>query len=531
MKKKLTYSIAAFLLLAGSGMVPAEAEAASLEEMEEQKQQLEMRSGEVENDIQDREQQMNQLQTERETLEQEVHTLQTNIDELIMKLHEQEEQLSEINQEIERLQSEIETLKTQIAQREDKLKHQARAVQTQGDPTTIINIIVSAENLSDLVGRVGVVNQLVDANKNIVTQQIADQEALAAAEEQVVAEREEIETIKAQMEVDRDSLVSQKAEMDNTIIQVAELYDMNAEEKAAFVEEQQVIAQQTSSLDAEMQAERERILEEERARIEAERKAEEERLRIEAEEKARAEAEAAARAEAEAQVEAEAAAAAETKSQRAKEEVAVASQSTETSSSSSSNTNTSSNNNARAEQEARQKAEAQKRAEEEASRKAAAERQARAERERKEQEERARKEQERKQAAKKNSSGFIRPSNGYVTSHYGYRIHPIYGYSKLHAGLDIAGGGPIVAAQSGRVVRAQYNSGWGYYVKIDHGNGLQTLYAHMQAGSTRVRVGQQVSQGQQIGTMGTTGASTGVHLHFEVYKNGRTVNPAPYLGL
>lgn len=97
--------------------------------------------------------------------------------------------------------------------------------------------------------------------------------------------------------------------------------------------------------------------------------------------------------------------------------------------------------------------------------------------------------------------------------------------------MDFGGGGPIVAAQGGTVVAAQYHSSWGYYVKIDHGNGLSTLYAHMVQGSLRVSTGQQVSQGQQLGTMGTTGSSTGVHLHFEVYKNGTRVNPASYLGM
>lgn len=134
-------------------------------------------------------------------------------------------------------------------------------------------------------------------------------------------------------------------------------------------------------------------------------------------------------------------------------------------------------------------------------------------------------------SSKKSSSGFIRPSGGYTTSPYGYRVHPVHGTGKLHGGMDFGGGGPIVAAQSGTVSAAQYNSGWGWYVKIDHGNGLATLYAHMVQGSLRVSPGQQVSQGQQIGTMGTTGTSTGVHLHFEVYKNGARVNPAPYLGM
>ncbi|WP_051258372.1 M23 family metallopeptidase [Atopococcus tabaci] len=123
------------------------------------------------------------------------------------------------------------------------------------------------------------------------------------------------------------------------------------------------------------------------------------------------------------------------------------------------------------------------------------------------------------------------PAKGRVSSPFGYRIHPIYKTRKFHAGIDIAGSGPIVSAQSGKVTRVRYDKGWGWYVKIDHGNGLQTLYAHMKTGSLKVKEGQKVKAGQQIGTMGTTGASTGVHLHFEVYLNNKQVNPAPYIGL
>ncbi|WP_169720315.1 LysM peptidoglycan-binding domain-containing M23 family metallopeptidase [Atopococcus tabaci] len=130
---------------------------------------------------------------------------------------------------------------------------------------------------------------------------------------------------------------------------------------------------------------------------------------------------------------------------------------------------------------------------------------------------------------KEPSEAFIMPAQGRLTSGYGYRNHPISSIRRLHAGIDIAGGGPVSAVQSGTVVAAQYDSGWGNYVKIDHGNGLQTLYAHLQDGSTQVSVGDQVSQGQTIGTMGRTGSATGVHLHFEVYVNGIQVDPAPYL--
>ncbi len=127
------------------------------------------------------------------------------------------------------------------------------------------------------------------------------------------------------------------------------------------------------------------------------------------------------------------------------------------------------------------------------------------------------------------SAGFIQPAQGYVSSGYGYRTNPFSGIPRLHAGLDIAGKGDILAAQSGTVVAATSHSGWGNYVKIDHGNGIETLYAHMANGSIPVSVGDTVSQGQTIGKMGQTGSATGIHLHFEVYVNGVQVDPAPYL--
>lgn len=129
---------------------------------------------------------------------------------------------------------------------------------------------------------------------------------------------------------------------------------------------------------------------------------------------------------------------------------------------------------------------------------------------------------------KPSSNGWARPSSGYVTSEFGYRIHPIYGSRRLHGGIDIGGGGAIRAAKSGRVITARYSPSWGNYVRIDHGNGVVTLYAHMLS-NLKVSAGQTVSQGQQVGTMGTTGSSTGVHLHFEVHQNGRRVNPRNYV--
>jgi murein DD-endopeptidase MepM/ murein hydrolase activator NlpD len=115
--------------------------------------------------------------------------------------------------------------------------------------------------------------------------------------------------------------------------------------------------------------------------------------------------------------------------------------------------------------------------------------------------------------------------NGRITSLFGPRRHPILGYARMHAGVDFGAGWgtPIVAAASGVVGYAGYHGGHGNYVRLDHGGGLGTGYGHMSRFA--VSPGQSVSAGQVIGYVGSTGLSTGPHLHYEMYRNGRTVNP------
>ncbi len=123
------------------------------------------------------------------------------------------------------------------------------------------------------------------------------------------------------------------------------------------------------------------------------------------------------------------------------------------------------------------------------------------------------------------------PSSHTITSNYGYRIHPISGTKKLHAGIDIGapGGSNIIAADSGTVILSSfgYNGGYGNYVIISHGNGITTRYAH--CSNLFVSVGQTVTKGQPIAAVGSTGASTGNHCHFEVRINGGSKNPLNYL--
>ena len=117
-----------------------------------------------------------------------------------------------------------------------------------------------------------------------------------------------------------------------------------------------------------------------------------------------------------------------------------------------------------------------------------------------------------------------------VTDSYGYRIHPLTKKYSWHNGVDFgaAAGTAILAAKSGTVTTAAYSGAWGYYVVINHGDGYSTLYAHQP--SLSVSVGDYVTQGQTIGYVGSTGYSTGPHLHFTIYYNGSDVNPFNYIG-
>ena len=118
-----------------------------------------------------------------------------------------------------------------------------------------------------------------------------------------------------------------------------------------------------------------------------------------------------------------------------------------------------------------------------------------------------------------------------VSSEYGQRVHPITGeVGRMHYGMDIDGyghdNGDIVACDSGVVTTVGYNNGYGNYIIVDHGNGVQTLYAHMSG--TAVYEGMTVGQGETIGYLGATGMATGTHCHLEVFVDGQNVDPSEY---
>ena len=128
----------------------------------------------------------------------------------------------------------------------------------------------------------------------------------------------------------------------------------------------------------------------------------------------------------------------------------------------------------------------------------------------------------------KTSGSLQRPVPGAVSSNFGKRRHPILGYTRMHKGMDFRAGygTPILAATDGRVTRAGWAGGYGKQVRIAHAGGLTTSYSHMSR--ITAKPGQRVRQGQVIGYVGSTGLSTGPHLHYELYRNGTAINPASF---
>ena len=411
------------------------AQAATLEELQQQKDALQLETNTIQSQIEEKSNSLNTLESEKANLETKVNELQSQLDELMGRLAAQEEKLAAIQSKILELQAEIEALQVVIDQRTEKLNTQARYIQTDAGVTNIASILLSSENFSDLVGKITVVSKIVTANKDIVEQQEADQQKVEDSKVAVEEEKLSAEALKQEILISKNNVVAQKAEIDVQIAQVIENYELTEAEKNGLESTKADLAAQTESISNDMAAEQARIT---------------------------AEAVAAAEAEAAAIAAAEAAAAA-----AANNLTASVSQTTSTPSYS------------------------------------------------------------------VNSSGFLRPASGYISSPFGNRVSPFGGSIEFHRGVDLAGSGAISAAQSGTVETATYHASYGYYVVINHGtiNGVnvKTLYAHMQPGLL-VAPGQTVSQGQQVGVMGTTGSSTGVHLHFEVQENGAVVNPVNYIG-
>lgn len=129
------------------------------------------------------------------------------------------------------------------------------------------------------------------------------------------------------------------------------------------------------------------------------------------------------------------------------------------------------------------------------------------------------------------AQGWARPTGGYISSHFGNRIHPIYGIARFHAGIDLAHGcgNPVYAAKEGTVSYAGWLGTGGNFIRLNHGDGITTGYMHLQNGSLYVNFGERVQTGQLIARVGSTGGSTGCHLHFETRRNMVAEDPYPFM--
>ncbi|WP_416144092.1 peptidoglycan DD-metalloendopeptidase family protein [Planococcus koreensis] len=448
-----------------------------------------------------------------EQLAGKIADLNTRINETEAKINQVQSQIDQTKSEIDELRKSIEELEQKIAERTELLKERARAIQLSGGSVDYLDVLLGANSFVDFIDRFSAVNTLIDADREIMQNQADDKKALAEQKAQVESKLNE-------QEIRRSELVGLKAS-----------FDGQKKEQAGLVKEleaeQQRLATEKGSLEIkfseviEISEDLEKQIADEQARLaEIARKAEEERLRKIAAEKAAAEARAQAAA-----AEARAKAVAEARAQAAAE--------------------------ARAQATAKDEAEAlAQAAEEEALAKAAAEEARAAE---------AREAADRSKAsaapaskaaspsaspapeaavapAPSSNAMFIRPVAGRYSSGYGGR--DIGDGAESHLGQDIANatGTPISASASGYVSFAGVMGGYGNVVILTHsinGQSYATVYAHMSAIS--VSAGQAVSQGQTVGLLGSTGRSTGPHLHFEIHigswngARSNAVNPMNYL--
>jgi len=425
----------------------------------------------LENDQKNAEKKLAEIQTRIGQIEQE-------IDDVLASKLEEEKRLNELN-------AEIADLKEVIAQRDEKLKEQARDVQENHNTDGFLSAILSSESINEAFSRAIALNTIVDANNEILQEQQKDKERL----EELSIESEErlrvIEEKSAELHEKQQELVEAQLDQEVAIQEIQVSVATEKKQKEKFVKQKE-------------EAERKRqeqlkALAEQRAREEAARKKiQEEEARAAAEAQRLAQEQAAAQQQAQTEAAKESVAQTPTPSSSKvdRASLAVAAPAVET------------------------KVERQETPAEPAA-------------------ETVVEEVDTPAASTANSSGWASPvSSISVSSPFGMRANPTGAGTEFHNGIDLVGssGTPIYAAKSGTVVQTGFDPSGGNYVIIDHGDGYFSHYLHLS--SIGVANGQSVSQGATVGGMGTTGNSTGVHLHFGIGTGvwSGFVNPAPFIG-
>lgn len=473
-------------LLAISILLPtADANANTLNELEQQQQEAEQKKNELNSGIKQKDTEIKQTVSNLETILGKIQELNNKVKETEGKIKGVEAEIAQTKEEIEELRASIEVLIHKIEERTELLQERARAIQLSGGSVDYIDVLLGANSFVDFIDRFSAVSTLIDADREIMREQAADKELLAEQKASVETKLADQEARGAELKGLKADLDGQKKEQGVLAEELKAEQKRLESEKVVLGEEYADVIEISADLEKQIAAEQERL-------AELARKAEEERQAKLAAERAAAEKAAAERAAAE-------------------------------------------------------KAAAERAATERAAAKNEAEFQAANEREEAAKHDAAAQEQTTAPApsvsepsisapSESNSAGFIRPAPGRLTSNYGGR--DIGAGSESHLGVDIANsaGTPIKAAASGYVTYAGSMGTYGNVVMMTHsinGKTFSTVYAHMS--SIGASQGQYVAQGGYIGAIGSTGRSTGPHLHFEVHigpwngARSNAVNPMNYI--
>ncbi len=480
------------------------ANADTLSELQQEQQKTEQKQNELNSGISEKSMEINQNQSTLESIMSKIQELENQMQETQAKINGVQGEIDQTIVEIDELKKSIEELERKIAERTELLQERARAIQLSGGSVDYIDVLLGANSFVDFIDRFSAVNTLIDADREIMNEQAEDKKLLGEQKAQV-------ETKLAQQEERRAELVDLKSSLDTQKAKQSGLVkDLKAEQERLAKEKTTLVQQRDEAIDVSAQLET-KIANEQARLAELARKAEEERLRKLAAERAAAQKAAAEKAAAE-RVAAERAAAERAAAEKVAADKAAAQKAASSSEASSapvaSSTPAASSIPAPAPAPVPAPTPAPAYSAPEPA------------------------------VSVNASSGFIRPAAGRYTSKFGWR--DIGSGQEFHQGVDIANskGTAIVAAANGFVSYAGSMGGYGNVVIITHsinGQTHATVYAHLN--SIGVSVGQEVSQGQNIGGMGNTGRSFGDHLHFEIHvgpwNGGRTnaVNPASYVSL
>ncbi|WP_172257080.1 murein hydrolase activator EnvC family protein [Saccharibacillus deserti] len=467
---KKTASLLAGVLLAAVIVQPASLHAApSTDKIDRQLQELQQKEKEAQAQKKAAESDKQEAEHYKNKTNEYLEQVLANIEAVGSKLTQVSMELSETEMQLQQTEKELEAAKQRIIEREGLLDTRVRMMYTDG-AVSYLDVLMASADFGDFLSRADSIKRIIGQDNTILEDHKRDQEIVIEKQSELESQHARQKTLLAEVESHKKELDAKEEEKRKLIAK----FELDIEEAGEISQEQDSMLVEFATKRSDLEREK-REIEEARRRAAAE-----EALRV-AQEKARAAA-AAEKAEEQRQAEAEAArAAAEVQAAQAPsasdysyktgDPAPTATPAPETPPTSS--------------------------------------------------------------GSASSGGAMLTPVDSFrMSSGFGTRVHPITGKVKKHTGVDMAApqGTDIHAAEGGVVTVAQWWNGYGNTVVIDHGNGIWTLYGHIRDGGVMVSSGQTVQRGQKIAEVGSTGNSTGPHLHFEVRQNGEPVDPVPYLG-